>query len=278
MKTIQQYLSSPIRFIDHSKQDMILNEPNRAFISFAVDDAIATTVGNKSSLPTVRLWVHPPTLVLGIPDSRLPYIDEGVAFMKSKNHQVLIRNSGGLAVLLDHGVLNMSFIIPNNGSLTIHDGYDMMYDFIQQLFKAYTSNIKAYEIVGSYCPGDYDLSIEGIKFAGISQRRVRNGVAVQIYLDVEGSSFARASLVRDFYHISKKGEPTKHTYPEINPEVMGTISKLTNHSFTVPGVGNKIKHLLEKDFHVSTDTLSNEEATLFQKRLKQMKKRNERLT
>lgn len=39
--------------------------------------------------------------------------------------------------------------------------------------------IKAYEIEHSYCPGSYDLSIGGQKFAGISQRRVKGGVAVR---------------------------------------------------------------------------------------------------
>src|SRR5699024_12630985 len=106
----------------------------RTYISVASDDAIATTVGNKTALPTARMCVHPPTLVLGIPDSILPYLEEGIAYMKAHKHQVIIRNSGGLAVLLDQGVLNVSFILPNNKKLSIHEGYDLMYHFIQQLF------------------------------------------------------------------------------------------------------------------------------------------------
>lgn len=275
MKTIQQYIqTNSMRFLDHSKQSHILGEANRAFISFAIDDAIATTVGNKTALPTARMWVHPPTLVLGIPDSRLPYLEEGIAYMKAHKHQVIIRNSGGLAVLLDQGVLNVSFILPNDKKLSIHEGYDLMYHFIQQLFSPYTDAILAYEIVGSYCPGDYDLSIRGVKFAGISQRRVRQGVAVQIYLDVEGSSYERASLVRRFYDLSKKGETTKHTYPEVDPHVMGTISQLTNHAFTVEGVILEIKRLLNQSFYLEETSLSHQEADLFHKRLDQMVKRN----
>ena len=56
----------------------------------------------------------------------------------------------------------------------------------------FTIEIEAREIVGSYCPGSYDLSIKGKKFAGISQRRIRKGVAVQIYLCVNGSGSERA--------------------------------------------------------------------------------------
>lgn len=275
MKTIQNYLQAEtMRFLDHSKQTNILGEPNQAFISFAIDDAIATTVGNKIAFPTARMWVHPPTLVLGIPDSRLPYLEDGIEYMKEQQHEIVIRNSGGLAVLLNQGVLNVSFILPGDQQLSIHEGYDLMYDFIQQLFSSYTEEIQAYEIVGSYCPGDYDLSIGGIKFAGISQRRVRQGVAVQIYLDVTGSSYERASLVRHFYTLSKKGETTKHTYPEVNPQVMGSISQLTNHPFTVEEVILKIKRLLNQSFQLEETPLSSQEADLFYERLEQMTKRN----
>ncbi|WP_420910192.1 lipoyl protein ligase domain-containing protein, partial [Lysinibacillus fusiformis] len=75
--------------------------------------------------------------------------------------------------------------------------------------------IEAYEIVGSYYPGSYDLSLEGKKFAGISQRRLRQGVAVQIYLCIEGSGSQRAALMRDFYEVSLRQEETKFIYPQI---------------------------------------------------------------
>src|SRR5699024_7388137 len=112
-----------MRFLDHSKQTHILVEANLAFISFAIDDSIDGTVGNIRALPTARMLVHPTTLVLGIPDSRLPYLEEGIAYMKAHEHEVIIRISGGFAVLLDQGVLNVSFILPNNKKLSIHEGY-----------------------------------------------------------------------------------------------------------------------------------------------------------
>ncbi len=279
MITLADYLKEKhVRFIDNSKSESIFGERNRAFISFALDDALATTVGDKSTPPTIRIWVHEPTLVMGIPDSRLPFIQDGIHWMKSHFHQVVIRSSGGLAVLLDRGVLNMSLIIPNEGELSIHDGYDMMYHFIGQLFEDDSTNIQAYEIKGSYCPGDYDLSIDGIKFAGISQRRVRQGVAVQIYLDISGSSFERASLVKEFYQISKRDTPTKYEYPTIRPEVMGTISDLVGQPYSVDQVIAKIKSLLQQSFTLTDSDLTSQEKILFQQRLLQMKKRNEKLT
>ena len=87
------------------------------------------------------------------------YIKDGLDFLRANNQNVIIRNSGGLAVALDSGVLNLSLILSNDNKVSIHTGYDIMTSFIKDLLKDYTTNIEAYEIVGSYCPGDYDLSI-----------------------------------------------------------------------------------------------------------------------
>jgi len=278
VKTIEELLqTTKIRFINNATSEMIFAEPNDALRSFAIDDAIATAVGHKEVLPTVRLWVHERTVVLGIPDSRLPHLDDGIKYLHDQGCNVIVRNSGGLAVLIDRDVLNMSLIVPYDKSLSIHDGYDLMLDFVQKLFTPYTSQIKAYEIVGSYCPGDYDLSIRGIKFAGISQRRIRNGVAVQIYLDISGSSKERATIVKNFYERSLQGEETKFTYPNVNPNVMGTISELVNVPFTVQQISEKVETFLRKNGTISSEhTFTETEQTNFYKRLKQMIQRNEK--
>lgn len=265
--------------MDHSNDTTILDIPNQAMTSFAIDDAIATAVGNEEVAPTVRIWVHDKTIVLGIPDSRLPYLDKGLEWIKTNNYQAVIRNSGGLAVALDKGVVNVSFIIPNIDKVSIHDGYDLMYHFVQQMFSHYTNEIKAYEIIGSYCPGDYDLSINGIKFAGISQRRVRNGIAVQIYIDVAGNSSERAMTVQQFYHVSKGTQITSYTYPDVNPQVMGTISNLVQVPFTVRQVIDLVKSTLASGhITIQEDDLTANEEHVFYKRLQQMKKRNDKIT
>lgn len=279
MITLQTLLNQPtFRFLDHTENVTIFNRPNDPFASFAIDDTIATTVGQHVTPPTVRLWVHDKTLVLGIPDSRLPHIDQGIEYINQLGYDCIIRNSGGLAVLLEKGVLNMSLILPNKSELSIHDGYELMYQFIQYLFKEYTSDIKAYEIVGSYCPGDYDLSINGVKFAGISQRRVRDGVAVQIYIDVEGSSKERATIVKNFYELSTGGKQTNYNYPNVNPNVMGTINELLSIDMTVNDLIKHIYNVISNDGTKQIETnLLELERDIFMKRLEQMEKRNEKI-
>lgn len=79
---------------------------------------------------------------------------------KENNFNVIVRNSGGLAVVLDEGVLNVSLLFQETEKgIDIDLGYDTMWHLIQEMLKDYDVTIEAKEIVGSYCPGSYDLSI-----------------------------------------------------------------------------------------------------------------------
>lgn len=267
------------RYIDHTEIVSFLDKPYNALTSFAIDDAIATAVSEGDSPPVFRLWSHPKTVVLGIPDGRLPFFEEAVAYLRKHNYEVIIRNSGGLAVVLDESVLNLSLVIPGVKEISIHDAYDVMVHFVQHMFRDLTDRIEAYEIVGSYCPGDYDLSIDGRKFAGISQRRIKDAAAIQIYLDVAGNSFERAEHIRTFYELGINGEQTTFTYPEIVPEVMGSLSDLLDYPLTVKDVKQRVYDTLESfSEKIIAKDFSDLEKKTFVKRYDQMIKRNEKLS
>ncbi|SET75504.1 octanoyl-[GcvH]:protein N-octanoyltransferase/lipoyl amidotransferase [Oceanobacillus limi] len=267
------------RYIDQSEEKFFQGVANSAMTSFAIDDALATSISNGDSPPAVRLWVHPKTIVLGIPDARLPYLEDGVKPLADAGYHVVVRNSGGLAVALDEGVLNLSLILPGVKDLSIHECYEAMVSFIRYMLQDVTKDIEAYEIVESYCPGDYDLSINGKKFAGISQRRIKDAAAIQIYLDVEGNSLERASIIRNFYDLGIKGEETKFTYPNVNPEVMGSLSDLLNQPLTVAEMKERTKAAMTQLSGQLIDgtSFSKEEISTFHKRYEQMVKRNEKV-
>ena len=213
--------------------------------SFAADDTLCHLIGAGLSPATVRTWVHSASVVMGIQDHRLPYVQAGMDLLEERGYHPIVRNSGGLAVVLDEGVLNISSVISEKeGHIDINTGYDMMVDLIKALFPEIAARIEAYEIVGSYCPGSYDLSVDGKKFAGIAQRRIRGGIAVQIYLSVEGSGGERAELIRDFYERALQQEPTKFEYPKVRPEVMASLSEIIGQSLTVQEVNARLQQFL----------------------------------
>jgi len=247
--------------------------------SFAIDDTLCASVGKNESPATARTWVHHQTIVLGIQDTKLPFLEDGVQFLNDQGYQVIVRNSGGLAVVLDKDVLNISLIFPESEKgIDIDRGYDAMLDLIKHMLKDYGANIEAREIVGSYCPGSYDLSINGKKFAGISQRRLRGGVAVQIYLCVTGSGEKRADLIRQFYEISLKKEQTKFVFPTIKPETMSSLSDLLGVDLTVEKLLYQLLVTLkEHSQELIPSSLTVEEQLLFQKNMERMHDRNEKV-
>lgn len=152
-----------------------------------------------------------------------------------------------------------------------------MVDFVQEILSPYNVTIEDREIVGSYCPGRYDLSVNGKKFAGISQRRLRGGVAVQVYLCVDGSGSERASVIQEFYKRGVSGEPTKFTYPEIVPETMASLSELIGEELRVPDIMmNTLKTLKKYTDSMTTAQLSIPELSLYDYNYQRVFTRNEK--
>ncbi|RFU70873.1 lipoate--protein ligase family protein [Peribacillus saganii] len=263
------------RIIDQSS----LGPHFHALQSFAMDDTLCFSAGSGKSSATARAWVHSKTVVLGIQDTKLPFLEKGLTFLKNQGYNFIVRNSGGLAVVLDEGVLNISLIFPEaERKIDINRGYEAMWSLINSMFKDFNVKIDAYEIEGSYCPGSYDLSIDGKKFAGISQRRIRNGVAVQIYLCVTGSGADRAGLIRDFYHLAKADAETKFSYPLINPGVMASLSELLNTELRVEDVMLRLlQNLKIYSGSIYSSQLSPEELPVYESYFARIAERNEKV-
>ncbi|MCY8908531.1 biotin/lipoate A/B protein ligase family protein [Bacillus atrophaeus] len=249
--------------------------------SFAMDDTLCASVGKGLSPATARSWVHHQTIVLGIQDTRLPYLEDGVRLLENEGYRVIVRNSGGLAVVLDEGVLNISLIFEDQKKgIDIDRGYEAMVELIKRMLKSYEAKIEAYEIEGSYCPGSYDLSIGGKKFAGISQRRLRGGVAVQIYLCADKSGSERADLIRRFYQaaLKDKSNDVKGVYPDIRPETMASLSELLQTDITVQDLMlSLLTELKQLGSHLYSAGLTIDEELEFEKNLVRMAERNEKV-
>ncbi|SDP61971.1 octanoyl-[GcvH]:protein N-octanoyltransferase [Litchfieldia salsa] len=260
------------RFIDHTSFGPHFD----AMQSFAYDDTLCASVGKGNSATTARAWIHHDTIVLGIQDTKLPFLDEGIDFLKSKGYRVVVRNSGGLAVVLDQGVLNLSLIFPDaEKGIDINRGYAAMVELVKELLIEENVQIEAREIVGSYCPGSYDLSINGKKFAGISQRRLRGGVAVQIYISITNSGSERAQVIKEFYDRSLKQEETRFIFPKIIPSTMSSLSELLEKELSVQTFMLRLLQTLKKKSQqIYTSSITDEENDLFKINYQRMIDRN----
>ncbi|MSE22533.1 lipoate--protein ligase, partial [Lactobacillus parabuchneri] len=117
------------------------------------------------------------TLILGINDRHLPKLPDGLRSLISNHYDYFLRNSGGLAVVSDPGILNISLFIPQpDTAYSIDQAYEIIKGLISMSFPQL--DIQSYEVTNSYCPGKYDLSVNGQKIAGIAQRRTTNALVL----------------------------------------------------------------------------------------------------
>lgn len=276
MNEAQSLLSQPQwRIIDQTGLGLHFD----ALQSFGMDDTLCASVGSGISPATARAWVHHQTAVLGIQDTKLPFLEEGLIYLEEQGFKYIVRNSGGLAVVLDQDVLNLTLVFPETEKgIDINRGYEAMFILIKKMFADFNALIEAREIHESYCPGSYDLSIAGKKFAGISQRRLRSGVAVQIYLCVAESGAKRAEIIKEFYSRSKKGAATKFAFPEVNPGVMASLSELLRTELTITDVCLRFLNALkETSGQIYSGGLTEEEIPHFSYYFERVVERNEKM-
>jgi octanoyl-[GcvH]:protein N-octanoyltransferase len=200
-------------------------ESNDIIYPYAWDEWVCRQIPQDSPA-LLHIWQHPKAFVLGLRDRQLPRIHNAIEWLQSQGFSVAVRNTGGAAVPLDAGVVNLSLVMPKpHRTLNFREDFQYMIALIQESLDAYTSNIQVGEIKGSYCPGDYDLSVNGMKFCGIAQRRQANGFVLQAFVNVDNTVINRAQLVRSFYDIAAEGAAFKD-YPIVDVRYMASLQEL----------------------------------------------------
>lgn len=187
--------------------------------------------------PAALLHFYPSvrdTILLGAKDKLLANFQAGVDYLIQQGYTVSLRPHGGLAVVNDAGVLNLALVSDNDlFALSIDEAYEQMVKLIDLTLARYGLSVDAYEINDSYCPGKFDLVVDGRKIGGIAQRRFKTGVTTAAYISVSGQQSQRAKLIREFYRIGQADE----RFPSVNPESMISLTDVlpedTAHKLSV---------------------------------------------
>lgn len=197
-----------------------------ALLPFAYEELRGRRIGQGDEAE-VHIWRHQDALILGLRDRKLPNAGAAIRQLRSKGIEVVVRNSGGAAVPLDPGVVNVTMLVPKPpGRFDIYKDFEQMYRWIAAAV-ASDGEVGKGEIQGAYCPGEYDLSIQGLKFCGIAQRRQTRAYAVQAFVNVEGSGRERAERVIDYYTLAAGGpENESETPPIVTDHQTASLSEL----------------------------------------------------
>ncbi|KRK88117.1 lipoate--protein ligase family protein [Lentilactobacillus sunkii] len=251
-------------------------------------DAFADTnalleICDRNLTPFIHFWTtEEPTLILGINDRHLPKLADGLRSLTGNHYDYFLRNSGGLAVVSDPGILNISLFIPQPDTVyTIDEAYEIIKGLISMSFPQLT--IQSYEVTNSYCPGKYDLSVNGQKIAGIAQRRTTNALVLMLYLSVNGDQDGRSETVAEFYETADAYSQSRWTFPKVDKATMTTVQNLGFPDITPSDVEHKFLESVNQQ-NISVDVssgsdllVSSEYSAERAKQLRKIQLRNDQL-
>ncbi|GEO70249.1 lipoate--protein ligase family protein [Levilactobacillus acidifarinae] len=222
----------PLTFSSESLQTLTTPIPaDQKNLAFGYTNALLDFVAELGQ-PILHFWEMTPTVILGLKDKRLPDLPAAIRAVQAHGYNWVLRNSGGLAVVADAGVLNVSLFSPlTSPPVSVDAAYAQMMALVRQAWPELT--IDHFEVTRSYCPGDYDLSVNGQKIAGLSQRRNPHAMVTMLYLSVDGDQTSRGRLVQDFYRAGLAGHPNQWGFPDVDPAVMTTTAALLQHPVTL---------------------------------------------
>lgn len=218
--------------IDRPLQTLTTHVPmGQKNLAFGYTNALLATVPELAQ-PILHFWDMAPTVILGLKDQRLPALSTALRELQGHGYNWVLRNSGGLAVVADPGVLNVSWFQPlGTPPLSVDTAYTQLVDYLQLAWPELT--LTTGEISQSYCPGTYDLSVNGLKIAGLAQRRDAHAVVTMLYLSVTGDQVARGTRIADLYATGLAGHENTWHFPAVDPHSMTTLATLLHQPVTL---------------------------------------------
>lgn len=209
-----------------------IDEADQLLTPFAVDDAILNAInqGTLEAPLALHFWPTRPTVILGGMDTRLPDFNQAVSWLyEDQGILPVVRPAGGLAVVSDPNVLNLTLLMDTeNHPFSIDQAYEFIVALLQEMMNDHGLQLQVGEVATSYCPGKFDVSINGQKVAGIAQRRIGHAVGIYLYMSITGDQRNRGQLIADMYQAGQAALDEKQRYPQVDPHVMANLSDFSS--------------------------------------------------
>ena len=172
--------------------------PNLLPLSPALAETVAMSVV-ESARPALLLRSQSPYILLGPKDRHLPRLDDGVAWLRAQGFPVFFRLGGGSAVLLDGQCVSFAVIRPCRDLTSWRKNFYDLTEGVVRGLKRLDIAAEFGEAEGSYCPGMYDLVVDGRKVAGIAQAIRRGYAMVSGMLLVHQDPVRTTAVIQEFY-------------------------------------------------------------------------------
>lgn len=175
--------------------------------NLALDEALAERVGAGEAPPFLRLWTGRRSLVTSRYDPGLVDRRGALAWCREHSYDLLLRSSGGTAVVHSEWTLNLSAAVPaRDGFPSIAQAYELLPAGLLLALAELGLRAGYGSVPGSFCDGRWNLVARGRKLAGTAQRRRAGYVLWHAVLLVSGGERELAAMNADiaaFYRAAR---------------------------------------------------------------------------
>jgi lipoate-protein ligase A len=211
--------TTPLSFTENHEPESVsrwqierVSDVDPVEIGLALQQAYADVLTGPASTPTLLIWRSQRALLVSRSETRLFHFEAARAELKVAGWPVLPRKSGGGACPVAPGTVQISIIEPALPAATMNAKYAALATLIQAALATYGIVTRPGLVAGAYCPGSYDLAVDGRKIAGMSQHWFRNRCGVHCVITAASINVAEppdtlARVVNQFY--GSAGSPVR---------------------------------------------------------------------
>jgi octanoyl-[GcvH]:protein N-octanoyltransferase len=177
---------------------LIVRNLSRPEDGFGLQQALLEEVAAGSPGSAALLWTSSRYVGATYPETRLPGFSDAARLAEENDFPVLVRNSGGGAVVANEGSISFSLTFPvEDLRRGLYDRYTEGVELVVAALGRLGVAAEAGEVDGEFCPGAYSVrsgGYSGVKIAGLAQRVTRRAARVEALILVTQTAELRAVL------------------------------------------------------------------------------------
>ena len=190
---------------DTATVPMICTQTGIAACAGLALDAVLLNAALSDGRARAAIWASTPAVVVSRRDTQLPGFADSSSRLSDEGLPVLVRDSGGTAVLQGPGIVTLSLVHASPPSL--EESYEQLRSVVAAAFAGWGIKFGLGAVDGAFCDGRHNLVTHMRKLAGTAQRRRRGRgrfamtlAHAVILIDVDLSAMTRG--INHFYSLA----------------------------------------------------------------------------